>query len=101
VSFRELTMIEVREVVRRWQAEQSLREIARETGLDRKTVRRYFAVLEELGVARDVEFDDTLVHQVASRVQTRAVPEPSTERVTLTDPASASRAGSRRRSRFD
>src|SRR3954462_6187937 len=41
VSFRELTMIEVREVIRRWQAKQSLREVARETGLDRKTVRRY------------------------------------------------------------
>lgn len=83
MSFRELTMIEVREVMRRWQAEQSLREIARETGLDRKTVRRYFAVLEQLGVGRDAEVDDALVHQVASRVQTRAVPEPSTERVLL------------------
>lgn len=83
MSFRELTMIEVREVVRRWQANQSLREIARETRLDRKTVRRYFAVLEELGVARDIEIDDALVHQVGSRVQTRAVPEPSTERVML------------------
>lgn len=83
MSFRELTMIEVREVVRRWQAKQSLREVARETGLDRKTVRRYFAVLEELGVDRDVELDDILVHQVGSRVQTRPVPEPSTERVIL------------------
>jgi transposase len=76
-------MIEVREVVRRWQAQQSLREIARETRLDRKTVRRYFAVLEELAVGRDVELDDALVHQVGSRVQTRAVSEPSTERVML------------------
>lgn len=83
MSFRELTMIEVREVVRRWQAQQGLREVARETGLDRKTVRRYFAVLETLGVERDTELDDMLVHQVASRVQTRAVSEPSTERVVL------------------
>lgn len=83
VSFRELTMIEVREVVRRWQAQQSLREVARETGLDRKTVRRYFGALEEFGVGRDVEIDDALVHQVASRVQARAVPEPSAERVVL------------------
>lgn len=83
MSFRELRMVEVREVVRRWQAQQSLREVARETGLDRKTVRRYFAALEALGVGRDVEVDDVLVHQVASRVQTRAVPEPSAERVVL------------------
>jgi response regulator of citrate/malate metabolism len=53
VSFRELTMIEIREVIRRWQAEQGLRETAREVGLDRKTVRRYFAALDELGATRD------------------------------------------------
>jgi transposase len=76
-------MIEVREVVRRWKAQQALREVARETGLDRKTVRRYVEAIEALGVGRDVEIDDALVHQVASRVQTRAVPEPSTERQML------------------
>ena len=83
MSFRELTMIEVREVIRRWRAEQGLREMARETGLDRKTVRRYVEVLEELGVARDVELDDALVHEVGKRVQERAAPEPSTERLQL------------------
>jgi transposase len=83
VSFRELTMIEVREVVRRWREKQGLREIARETGLDRKTVRRYALVLEELGVARDVELDDALVHEVGKRVQGRAEHEPSVERVQL------------------
>ncbi|WP_157069319.1 IS21 family transposase [Sandaracinus amylolyticus] len=76
-------MIEVREIVRRWQAAQRVREVARETGLDRKTVRRYFAVLDALGVSRDTELDDALVHQVASRVQTRALPEPSVEREML------------------
>ncbi|MGA7745059.1 MAG: hypothetical protein WBP56_17775 [Polyangia bacterium] len=34
-------MIEIKEVLRRWQAAQSLHQIARETALDRKTVRRY------------------------------------------------------------
>ena len=43
MAFRELTMIDAREVLRRWQAGQKLREIARGTGLDRKTVRRYLA----------------------------------------------------------
>lgn len=76
-------MIEVREVLRRWKERQAQREVARETGLDRKTVRRYVEAIEELGVGRDVELDDALVHQVASRVQTRAVPEPSTERLVL------------------
>jgi transposase len=83
VSFRELTMIEVREVIRRWKAEQSLREMARETGLDRKTVRRYVEVLRELGVAPDVTVDDALVHEVSKRIQVRAMPEPSVERTQL------------------
>src|SRR4051794_22127668 len=36
-----LTMIEIKEVLRRWSAQQSLHPIARETSLDRQTVRRY------------------------------------------------------------
>lgn len=83
MSFRELTMNEVREVIRQWQAGYGLREMARATGLDRKTVRRYVEVLRALGVTPDAAADDALVHQVASRVQTRAVPEPSVERERL------------------
>ena len=83
VSFRELTMVEVRDVILRWKAGQGLREMARETRLDRKTVRRYVEVLEALDVDRDVEVDDMLVHQVAVSVQARAVREPSVERVVL------------------
>ena len=40
MSYRELSMIEVKEVLRRREAGQAWRETARETGLDRKTVRR-------------------------------------------------------------
>jgi hypothetical protein len=36
----------IKEVLRRWSAEQSLHQIARETRLDRKTVRRYVKVAE-------------------------------------------------------
>ena len=83
MSFRELTMIEIREVIRRWQAQQKLREIARETGLDRKTVRRYVAALEALGGAQDAPLDDALVHEVGKRVQAREQPDPSVERTRL------------------
>ena len=41
MSFRELSMIEIREVLRRWTAGQAVRAVARETGVDRKTVERY------------------------------------------------------------
>lgn len=86
MSFRELTMIEIREVIRRWQAQQKLREAARETGLDRKTVRRYFAALDELGASRDGELDDELVQRAGALVQqARDAQEPSVERALLSE----------------
>ncbi len=45
--YRELTMTDVREVLRRWQAEQSIKSIARGTRIDRKTVRRYIEMAEQ------------------------------------------------------
>ncbi len=41
MSFRELTMIDVREVLRRWQSGQSARQIARSEIADGKTAGRY------------------------------------------------------------
>jgi len=76
-------MIEIREVIRRWQAQQKLRQTAREVGLDRKTVRRYFAALEELGATRDSELDEPLVQRVGALVQSREAAEPSIERLRL------------------
>jgi len=49
MSFRELSMIEIREVLRRWSAGQAVRAVARETGVDRKTVDRYVSAARELG----------------------------------------------------
>ena len=49
MSFRELSMIEIREVLRRWSAGQAVRAVARETGVDRKTVDRYVSVAREVG----------------------------------------------------
>ena len=43
-------MIDVKEVLRRWAADQSNRQIARETGTDRGTTTRYIAVAS-LGAA--------------------------------------------------
>jgi transposase len=42
-------MIEIREVLRRWSAGQAVRAVARETGVDRKTVDRYVTAARELG----------------------------------------------------
>src|SRR5262249_24623046 len=79
MAFRELIMLDIKEVLRRWSAGQSERKIDRETGVDRKTVARYTAAAKELGLARGREVTDAEVHEVAQRVQARPVAAPSEE----------------------
>lgn len=80
MSYRELTMVDVQELLRRWSAGQSARKIARESGTDRKTVGRYIAVVTELGMARGAPMSEALAHEVAQRVQVRPLPDPTDER---------------------
>ena len=42
--------MEIREIIRRWQAGLSQRRIARGTGLSRQTVRRYIEAAEAAGL---------------------------------------------------
>jgi transposase len=71
MSFRELTMIDVREVLRRMQAGQSARQVARDGVVDRKTAGRYFEAARCCGVEAGTVLDDGLVAEVASRIQAR------------------------------
>jgi transposase len=77
MSFREITMQDVRELLRRRQAGQSARRIARETGLDRKTVARYLDQAVEGGVTAGATVTDEIAGAVGRRVQTRPLPAPS------------------------
>lgn len=79
MSYRELTMIDIKEVLRRWTARQSDRKIARQTGVDRKTVARYTGVADGLGLPRDREMTEAEIHEVAQRVQARPLPDASAE----------------------
>jgi transposase len=79
MSYRELTMIDVKELLRRWSAGHSNRKIARETAADRDTVGRYVDVAKELGLERGHEFTDEEVHEIAQRVQARPVRDASAE----------------------
>jgi len=79
MAYRELGMIDVKELLRRWRAGHSNRKIARETGTDRDTVARYVAVVAGLGHARGHEFSDEEVHAVAQQVQARPPRDPSAE----------------------
>ncbi len=45
-------MFEVREVLRLWLGGEGVRSTERLAGVDRKTVRRYLAAAEELGLVR-------------------------------------------------
>jgi transposase len=80
MPFRELTMIDVKEVLRRWSAGQGDRKIGREAGVDRKTVARYTTAATRLGLKRGAELSYEEVHQVAQCVQARPLAAPSDER---------------------
>ena len=77
-------MIEVREVLRRFGAGQSKRQVGRETGMGRNTVDRYVAAAEERGFgAGSGEPSAELVESVMQAVQARPAPAPSEQRVAL------------------
>ena len=79
MSYRELPMIDVKEILRRWSAGHGDRKIGRETGTDRKTAGRYTAIAVRLGLPRDRELTDAEVHEVAQSVQARPLRDTSTE----------------------
>ncbi len=51
MGYRELSRMEMVEVVRRWQMGESQRAIARTSGVARETVKKYLCAAEELGLA--------------------------------------------------
>ena len=76
MSFREITMQDVRELLRRREAGQSARRIAREMGMDRKTVGRYLAEAQSLEPPATTVTDE-VAGAVGRRVQARPAPAPS------------------------
>src|SRR5918912_1282434 len=77
MSFREITMQDVSEVLRRWQAGQSGRRIAREMGIDRKTVGRYIDEAKAGGLVAATTVTEAVARTVGAGVQTRPLPPPS------------------------
>jgi hypothetical protein len=53
MSYREVMVVEIREVLREWIRGLGLRKIGKLAGVDRKTVRRYVRLAQEFGVTRD------------------------------------------------
>ena len=83
MSYRELAMMEIKEVLRRWSAGQSVREIARGSGVDRKTVRRYICAATNAGLSQESPLDEGVLEKVRTGVQGRSEPEATDVRRTL------------------
>ncbi|MGH3999883.1 MAG: IS21 family transposase, partial [Pseudonocardiaceae bacterium] len=72
MGFREVSVVEVREVLRGWLEGAGLRKVAERAGVDRKTARRYVAAAEADGLCREhgVEaLTDELVGAVVAAVR--------------------------------
>lgn len=72
MAYRELHMVEVKEVLRLWKSGLGQRAVARRTGLDRKTVRRYIAAGVAAGLSRggdDRTVEDVVMGEVAVAVR--------------------------------
>jgi len=83
MSFRELTMIDVREVLRRWAAGQSARQMMRDGVVGRGAAARYIAAAVELGLRPGDELTEERVRAVAVQVQSRPPQMASAARVLL------------------
>jgi len=72
MAFREVSVVQVKEALRRWLKGEGERPIAHGVGIDRKTVRRYIAAAIELGVDRsggEEQLSEELIGQVVERVR--------------------------------
>ena len=72
MAFREVGVIEVREVLRGWLAGEGLRTVAQRAGVDRKTARRYVQAGQAAGLVRDGgagQLSDELIGVVVAAVR--------------------------------
>ena len=72
MGFREVSVIEVRKVLRGWLEGAGLRTVAERAGVDRKTARRYVQAAQQAGLDRSAGWaavDDALVGAVLEAVR--------------------------------
>ena len=82
MAYREVLRLEIAEVVRRWQAGNSQRNIASGTSLSRDTVRKYLGVAKGAGVVQEGPDGGSVPGEVAELDFGRLglVPDPETGR---------------------
>jgi len=72
MAFREVTVVQIREALRRWLRGEGERPIAEGIGVDRKTVRRYIAAAVEFGLDRaggEEQLTDELIGRLVEAVR--------------------------------
>lgn len=72
MAFRELSVVEIREILRQWLLGEGYRGVARRGLADRKTARRYIEAAQSLGLTREggvEQIDDEFVGAVVSALQ--------------------------------
>lgn len=53
MAFKEVSRVEVKEIIRQWQTHRGIHEMARSTGVSRNTIRRYILAARNCGMVRD------------------------------------------------
>jgi transposase len=74
MGFREVSVVQIKELLRRWLAGEGERTVAKAVGLARATARSYIGAAVELGLDRgggEVQLTDELIGQVCERVRPR------------------------------
>lgn len=72
MAFREVSVVQVKEALRRWLKGEGERPIAKGVGVDRKTARRYITAAVELGIDRgggEEQLTDEVIGQIVERVR--------------------------------
>src|SRR5262245_15748383 len=99
MAYRELGMVQVREVLRRWLAGEGVRAIARAAGVDRKTIAAYVRSAVVMGIQRggapptDEQLTALATTRRPGRPTNKMAPSPELERLRpqAADPAVAGR----------
>ena len=53
MAYKEVSRVEITEIIRQWQAGRGIHEIARSIGLARNTIRKYILTAQRCGLVRD------------------------------------------------
>jgi hypothetical protein len=72
MAFREVSVVQIKEALRRWLKGEGERPIAHGIGIDRKTAGRYISAAIELGLDRsggEEQLTDELIGQMVERVR--------------------------------